>query len=61
MMLRNRLRLDARVIDVATGAIVAAESSLGEVDIQSLGLMCDTIAGKIIKKYYESTPRSTEG
>ena len=59
MMLRNRLRLDARVIDVATGAIMAAESSLGEVDIQSLGTMCDTITSKIVKKYYANAPKST--
>jgi TolB-like protein len=61
MMLRNRLRLDARVIDVTTGAIVAAESCLGEVDIQSLGLMCGTIADKIVRRYYEHVPRSNKG
>ncbi|HUV59667.1 MAG TPA: FlgO family outer membrane protein [Desulfatiglandales bacterium] len=53
MMLRERLRLDARIIDVGTGAIIAAESTLGSVDIQSLGLMCDRIVDSIIIKYYE--------
>jgi len=55
MMLRQRLRLDARIIDVGTGAIVAAENTLGNVDIQSLGLMCDRIVDSIIIKYYEKS------
>jgi len=55
MMLRERLRLDARIIDVGTGAIIAAESTLGNVDIQSLGLMCDRIVDSIIIKYYEKS------
>ena len=55
MMLRERLRLDARIIDVGTGAIVAAENTLGNVDIQSLGLMCDRIVDSIIIKYYEKS------
>ncbi len=55
MMLRERLRLDARIIDVITGAIIAAESTLGNVDIQSLGLMCDRIVDSIIIKYYEKS------
>jgi TolB-like protein len=55
MMLRERLRLDARIIDVGTGAILAAESTLGNVDIQSLGLMCDRIVDSIIIKYYEKS------
>jgi len=53
MMLRNELRLDARIIDVATGSIVAAESTFGEVDIQTIGQMCENIVDKIIIKYYE--------
>jgi len=55
MMLRERLRMDARIIDVGTGAIVAAENTLGNVDIQSLGLMCDRIVDSIIIKYYEKS------
>ena len=55
MMLRERLRLDARIIDVGTGAIIAAENTLGNVDIQSLGLMCDRIVDSIIIKYYEKS------
>jgi len=55
MMLRERLRMDARIIDVGTGAIVAAENTLGNVDIQSLGLMCDRITDSIIIKYYEKS------
>lgn len=55
MMLRERLRMDARIIDVGTGAIIAAESTLGNVDIQSLGLMCDRIVDSIIINYYEKS------
>ena len=61
MMLRERLRLDARIIDVGTGAILAAESTLGNVDIQSLGLMCDRIVDSIIIKYYEKSLKLING
>jgi len=56
IMLKKRLRLDARIIDVVTGAIVVTESTLGNVDIQGIGLMCDRIADSIIIKYYEKSP-----
>ncbi len=61
MMLRNKLRLDARIIDVGSGAILAAESTLGDVDIQSLGLMCDRIVNSIIIKYYEKSLKLING
>jgi TolB-like protein len=61
MMLRNKLRLDARIIDVGSGAILAAESTLGNVDIQSLGLMCDRIVDSIIIKYYEKSLKLIDG
>jgi TolB-like protein len=52
IMLGRRLRLDARIIDVASGIILTAEKSEGEVDLQSIGLMADRIVGSLVTKFY---------
>jgi TolB-like protein len=46
------LRLDARIIDVASGIILTAEKSEGEGDLKSIGLMADRIVGNLVTKFY---------
>jgi TolB-like protein len=46
------LRLDARIIDVASGIILTAEKSEGEGDLKSIGMMADRIVGTLVTKFY---------
>lgn len=46
------LRLDARIIDVASGIILTAEKNEGEGDLKSIGLMADRIVGNLVTKFY---------
>jgi hypothetical protein len=46
------LRLDARIIDVASGIILTAEKSEGEGALESIGLMADRIVGNLVTKFY---------
>jgi len=48
----RNLRLDARIIDVASGIILTAEKSEGEVDLKSIGLMADRIVADLVTKFY---------
>ncbi len=46
------LRLDARIIDVASGIILTAEKNEGEGDLKTIGLMADGIVGNLVTKFY---------
>jgi TolB-like protein len=46
------LRLDARIIDVASGIILTAEKNEGEGDLKSIGLMAERIVGNLVTKFY---------